>query len=58
MGKCRKDYGRIAMIRGVSPDVRYVGKCDDCGIATEPTSIASAHLALNAHYQYWSAVSR
>ena len=48
--KCSKDSGRIALIRGVSPDVRYVGKCDDCGIATEPTSMASANLALNAHY--------
>jgi hypothetical protein len=48
--KCRRDSGRIAFIRGVSPDVRYVGKCDDCGIATEPTSLASADLALNAHY--------
>lgn len=48
--KCRRDSGRIALIRGVSRDVRYVGKCDDCGIATEPTNIASANLALNAHY--------
>jgi hypothetical protein len=49
--RCSKDAGRIALIRGVAPDVRYVGKCDDCGIATEPTSMASAHLALNAHYR-------
>lgn len=48
--KCSKDSGRIAFIRRVSPDVRYVAKCDDCGLATEPTSIVSAHLALNAHY--------
>lgn len=54
---CSKDSAKIALIRGVSPDVRYVGKCSDCGVATEPTSIASAHLALNAHYSYWSAVS-
>ena len=49
--KCSKDSGRIALIRGAAPDVRYVGKCADCGIATEPTSMASAHLALNAHYR-------
>jgi hypothetical protein len=49
--RCSKDSGRIALIRGVSPDVRYVGKCADCGIATEPTSLSLAHLALNAHYQ-------
>lgn len=49
--RCRRDYGRIALIRGVEPDVRYVGRCGDCGVATEPTSMASAHLALNAHYR-------
>lgn len=50
--KCSKDSGRIALIRGVAPDVRYVGKCDDCGVfATEPTSLRSAHLALNAHHR-------
>ena len=49
--KCSKDSGKIALIRGVRPGVRYVGKCDDCGIATEPTSIVSAQLALNAHYR-------
>lgn len=49
--KCSKDSGRIALIRGVTPDVRYVGRCADCGLTTEPTSMASAHLALNAHYR-------
>ena len=49
--KCSRDSGRIALIRGVSPDVRYVGHCDDCGIATDPTSLVSANLALDAHYQ-------
>lgn len=49
--KCRRDSGRISLIRGVTPDVRYVGRCDDCGLATEPTGIASARLALNAHYR-------
>lgn len=49
--KCSKDAGRIALLRGATPDVRYVGRCDDCGLATEPTSMASAHLALNAHYR-------
>ena len=49
--RCRKDSGRIALLRGAAPDVRYVGRCDDCGLATEPTSIASARLALNAHYR-------
>ena len=39
------------MIRFVSADVRYVGICDDCGDRTEPTSMASAHLALNSHFQ-------
>lgn len=49
--KCSKDSGRIALIRGAARDVRYVGKCDDCGIATEPTSMKSAYAALNAHYR-------
>jgi hypothetical protein len=49
--KCSKDSGRIALIRGAAPDVRFIGKCDDCGTWTEPTSIASANLALNAHYR-------
>ena len=49
--KCGKDSGRIALIRGVAPDVRYVGHCDDCGIATEPTSLVSVNIALNAHYR-------
>ena len=40
------------MIRGTTPDVRYVGVCDDCGIRTAPTSMASAHLALNSHFQF------
>lgn len=48
---CRSYNGRITLIRGVHPDVRYVGKCDDCGIATDPTSITSAQRALDAHYK-------
>jgi hypothetical protein len=48
---CRREMGGIALIRGVSPDMRYVGKCGDCGMATEPTSITSAQRALNAHYK-------
>ena len=49
--RCSKDAGRIALIRGAAPDVRFVGKCDDCDTATEPTSLASANLALNTHYR-------
>ena len=49
---CSKNSGRIKMIRGVDPDVRYVGICDDCGIRTAPTSMATAHLALNSHFQF------
>ena len=52
---CSKNSGRIKMIRFVTADVRYVGICDDCGIRTEPTSMASAHLALNNHFQFGSA---
>jgi hypothetical protein len=48
---CRREVGRITLIRGVTPDVRYIGKCDDCGIATEPTSLTSAQRGLNAHYK-------
>jgi hypothetical protein len=48
---CRKDNGQIALIRGVKPDVRYIGKCSDCGFATEPTSITSAQRGLNTHYK-------
>jgi len=48
--KCSQWSGRIKLIRGVTPDVRYVGRCDDCGLTTEPTSITSARVALNAHY--------
>lgn len=48
--RCRNESGRIALIRGVSPDVRYVAKCDDCGVATDPTNIVSARLALGMHY--------
>jgi hypothetical protein len=48
---CSKNSGRIKLIRGVAPDVRYVGICDDCGISTEPTSMATAHLALNSHFK-------
>ena len=40
------------MIRGADPDVRYVGICDDCGIRTAPTSMATAHLALNTHRRF------
>lgn len=47
---CSQYSGRIKMIRGVAPDVRYVGICDDCGVSTEPTSMASANLALNSHF--------
>lgn len=49
--KCSKDSGRIALLRGVAPDVRYVGKCDDCGMATEPTSLSSAFDVLSAHHR-------
>ncbi len=48
---CRSYNGRITLIRGVNPDVRYIGKCDDCGIATDPTSLKLATDALNAHYK-------
>ncbi len=47
--RCSKDAGRIQMIRGALPDVRYVGKCDDCVFVTEPTSIRAARRALGAH---------
>lgn len=50
MKKCRSENGRIPFIRNAADNVRYFGKCDDCGYATEPMSLNAAVFELDVHY--------